>query len=1156
MDTLKNREVFLRDPVTTTIPNDGVARVIKPQTSAQWDVLRYELQTFVCEGEYLRGMERVLSAFNANLQRPQQQAVWVSGFFGSGKSHFVRVLECLWRDVEFPDGVRARSLATLPADIRALLTELTGLGRQEGGLWSTAGTLGSGSGPIRLGLLATLFRGAGLPEQYPAARLALWLKQNSWYDSVEASVNERGRALETELRNMYVSPFLADSLVEVVPNLAGGRTEIGPLLRMQYPNNPDISDDDFGSTMKEVLSLESTTPGKLPLTLLVFDELEQFIGQDPERALQVQNIVEMCTAQFDSRVLFVATGQSDLQATTQLSKLQGRFSIPVTLSDTDVEKVVREVVLRKLPDKVQAVKNVLDAASGEIDRHLAGTRIGSKPEDVQDRVADYPLLPVRRRLWERMLRAIDSAGTAGQLRTQLRVVHDSTREVADKPLGTVVPADAVYWQREAEMLQSGVLQRDIATAIQEMNDGTTEGRLRSRLCALIFLINRLPTEGPAATGARATPEMLSDLMVENLIDGSVGLRQQVPAVLQQLIDNGTLMLVNDEYRIQTPESTKWDTDYRTRYSRIFADEPRIASDRATHFKNAVANALKALTFFQGQSRVPRKYNLHFGADSPPTDTGNVQIWVRDEWSLSVKMVQDEAQAAGGENPIVFVFLPQLEDLELKRAIARHGAAEETLNRQPASQTPAEIEARSAMASRAEAEAQKMASIVDEIIKNGRVYQGGGNEVVGEAFPQLVSQSVKASLERLFPRFAMVDQAGWDKVVTRANQGAADALTALGYGAEVDKHPACQEVRTYVGGAGKKGSDVRRHFLAAQYGWPQDAVDGALLSLLAAGFLRANQNGQAVLATAMTQRQIGVTDFFSEGVTISALQRLGVRNLAAGVGLEPEVKSGEEPEAITRILGRLEELSQEAGGEPPLPERPDLATIRQLRQLAGNQQFVAVHDQKDDLLKLHTEWSGAVKAVQQRLPEWQRLDVLHKHAQPLPVAAEVEPQIEAIRDNRNLLDAPNPVPPLIGQLTGVLRTALKDIHDGLRTDRDQGVNALEASDEWPQLTAEDRQRILTKNGLQPVSPLDISTDEELLASLNATSLQTWETRVTAVPAQAAKAREEAARILEPQAVTVRPRAATLKTKEDVEAYVQQLRAQLLEHVSSDIPVVII
>src|SRR5207302_1901962 len=122
-----------------------------------------------------------------------------------------------------------------------------------------------------------------------------------------------------------------------------------------------------------------------------------------------------------------------------------------------------------------------------------------------------------------------------------------------------------------------------------------------------------------------------------------------------------------------------------------------------------------------------------------------------------------------------------------------------------------------------------------------------------------------------------------------------------------------------------------------------AVDGSLLALLAGGFLRASRNSQPVQVRGVIQSQIGPMEFFSEGVTVSAIQRVGIRSLAAAIGVP--VQNGEEATAITRILDRLASLAESAGGEAPLPDRPSLTSINRLRDLAGNEQFVAVHAER-------------------------------------------------------------------------------------------------------------------------------------------------------------------------------------------------------------------
>lgn len=1152
----KNRDVFLVDPTTYTIPNNGVAKVIDPRTPEEWHVLRYELEHFVCEGEYQRGLSLVLSTYIGNLSRAEQPAVWVSGFYGSGKSHFVRVLEYLWRDTQFPDGARARGLTKLPSDIADLFKELTTAGRREGGLWSAAGTLGSGAGKsVRLALLGIMFRSSDLPEQYAPARFVLWLMQNSYYKDVKASVERNGRDFAKELNNMYVSPVLAQSLMDVIPGFAHGTAEARSLLRMQYPNREDISDDELLRTMEDVLERQSTTPGKLPCALLIFDELQQFIGEDPQRTSHVQNVVEACSSRFGNRLLFVATGQAAIQATPQLQKLQGRFTARVTLTDTDVEQVVREVVLRKNPTKVAALQDVIHTASGEINRQLAGTKIGPRPTDSAKLVSDYPLLPVRSRFWESVLRNVDSLGTAGQLRTQLRIVHDAIKEVADRPIGSVVAGDVIYQHLKADMLQSSMLLRDVATTIEKLNDGTPDGKMRSRLCAVIFLIGKLPVDGVAATGIRANVASLADLLVEDVIDVSANaaLRQRIPQLLQSLVESGTLMQVGDEYRLQTRESAEWEMDYQRRRTRIRTDDSRIASDRTSAFQSAIATALKGISLTQGLSKTPRKFETYFGFDTPPGNTSNVPLWIRDAWSIAEKTVRDDAQAAGVESPIVFVFLPQQDADALKDALASYAAAHETLSSRPTPTTPEGIEAKSAMESKRQMEQRKRDALIAGIVNNAHVYQGGGNELAQGTLQASVKTAIEAALERLFPHFKDVDHPSWNTVITRTSQGSTDALSVIGYNGEVDKHPACQDIRTFIGGSGKKGSEIRKHFMGAGYGWPQDAVDGALLCLVASGFVRATRNGQAVGVKQVTVQQLGLTDFYSEGITVSVGQKIGIRKLITDMGLP--IKQGEEIEAIPIMLERLVKLAAEAGGNPPLPEQPSTATIVQLQAMSGNEQVVAVYERREELLNCFKAWTQARDKNKQRYSRWNMLNSLLIHARKLPIANEIDPQRAAIINSRTLLDDPDPVSPLINKVVAELRAELQRERQRLADVQSQELKVLEASQEWQKLAVAERQRLLNQNALGPIPQLTIGTDEELLAALHETPIDAWENKTAATAGRVKIVREEAAKKFLPQVIHITPPQAILQSTEEVDVYLASLRAEIITHIEAGNPVII-
>jgi len=189
---MKNRDIYLKDPSKQKIVNEGVANVNDDRTSEALAVLRYELETFVCDGQYEKGLEHILKTYLKNINQAQQPAAWISGFYGSGKSHLVKMLRALWLDSAFEDGATARGMANLPHSIKDLLKELSTEGKRYGGLHAESGTLGAAaSGSVRLALLRIIFKSVGLPEQYPVARFVMWLRSEGIYGTVKNHVESK-----------------------------------------------------------------------------------------------------------------------------------------------------------------------------------------------------------------------------------------------------------------------------------------------------------------------------------------------------------------------------------------------------------------------------------------------------------------------------------------------------------------------------------------------------------------------------------------------------------------------------------------------------------------------------------------------------------------------------------------------------------------------------------------------------------------------------------------------------------------------------------------------------------------------------------------------------------------------------------------------------
>lgn len=1129
---MMNLEIYEKDPRTHTLLNQGVAKVTSGQSSAELDTLEYELKNFVCDGQYSEGLSRVLSTFLGHLDKSEQPGVWVSGFFGSGKSHLVKMLQYLWADFAFENGATARGLAKLPTGVKDLLIELTNAAKRHGGLHAAAGDLRTeAKESIRLALLGILFKSVGLPGDYTRACFQMWLRDEGLEKDIREFITEAGGSFEKELTNLYVSKLMAQALLEHRPEFASKPSDVPILLKSQFPPDPkDVSTD----LMIEKIQQAIGKNGKLPLTLVVLDEVQQFINDDPERSKDVQDIKDLVISRLGPNVILVATGQNALSGTALLQRLQGRFPVTVELQDTDVEQVTREVVLKKKPTAEAGLKKLLDDHSGEIERQLASTKIAFSSKDRNLLVQDYPILPVRRRFWERVLRAVDKAGTGAQLRNQLWVVYDAVKQTSEWPLGNVVGGAFIYDASiKSSALKSGTLLQEISETIAKQKK-EDDGELRYQICALIFLIGQLPHNNePLDAGIRADADTLADLLVTDLTQSSAELRKKIPLLLEKLVTSGAIMQVDSEYRMQTREGSEWNQMFLEAKNKLLNDAGKLASERSQLLRSQCSEVLKKFKLLHGDSKESRKIELHFGDVAPPTDGSAIPVWVRDGWEVEEKTVLNDARTASDSTAMIYGYIPKKDKAEeLKQAIAGYYGATTTLQAKGTPSGDEGIHARKAMETRQEQAEKSRDKLIIEILNDIQVYLAAGDSIPGTLLSQKIQDAATLCLDRLYPLFHQADSADWHKVIERAKKGDGDALTAVGHKGDPENHAVCKAVLDFVG-SGKKGTEVRKQFGGVKYGWPQDAIDAALIVLFNAGAVQSRISSEPVAKGKLDQKNIAAADFRCETITLSKVQLIAIRGVYKAIGLNSH--AGQESLHAPDFLNQLKRLGEAAGGDAPLPKCPDTSYVTDIANRVGNDQLKAIFDNKDQITKQITDWQSDRDLIAQRSSKWTQLIALLKFAADLPVAAEVQPEVAAIEKDRKVLANPDPVPGMVEKLTSALRAALNEAHSKFSGDYEVRLTNLTESPTWKQIPQPHRHEILGANGIRQMPKIAVGTTEEVLDTLRHTKLSELSAISDALPTRFNNAAGAAAKLLEPKASYIQLPHGTIKNDDDLKSW---------------------
>jgi hypothetical protein len=261
------------------------------------------------------------------------------------------------------------------------------------------------------------------------------------------------------------------------------------------------------------------------------------------------------------------------------------------------------------------------------------------------------------------------------------------------------------------------------------------------------------------------------------------------------------------------------------------------------------------------------------------------------------------------------------------------------------------------------------------------------------------------------------------------------------------------------------------------------------------------------------------------------------------------KSGEEAARAGEFLSGLIALGKSAGGDAPLPASPATTEIEDAQRLVGNEQLVTIKGKASDWEEWIKAWTATRDLIAQRLPTWNLVERLAKHAADISEAKSHLDQIEAIRSQRLLLEAADPANTVRQGIAGFLRDAVQKSHAAHDKAFMDANAALASNSVWAKLQPADQASIKTTVGLMPPSKPDVATDEALADTLDRKPPAGIQAEIDAIAGRVNQAIERAARLLEPKVQTVTLERSTLRDAAEVEAWIERQKATLLSKIAT-------
>lgn len=538
---------LFKKPIDRSI--QGVVTIGNENEEQKW----MELEEYVCTEEITKQFRIFFRKYRDSIVNPtEKMAAWITGFFGSGKSHFLKILGYILENEEVA-GKKAVEYFREKIHDEMLLADMQkcASAKNKVVLFNIDSKAKSDSKNRTQAIMDIMLRAFNESIGYCGDRpwvadLERMLDEEGTLDRFVAKFEElshrpwKANRSKAALNRTYIIKALVE--VRKIPEEDARRYVDDQITN--YTN----STEEFAKIVDSYCKKHKTR------IIFLMDEVGQFIGDNTQLMLNLQTCVEDLGKYCRGQAWVVVTSQQELKAMIDstkdkqqdFSKIQARFDTRILLSGAEAGEVIKKRILEKKDTAVHPLKSLYEGNANKISNLImfegAPTWSGYKSADEFKDV--YPFVPYQFELLQKVFTAIREHGMsegkhlAHSERSLLSAFQDSAKKYAESNTNILVPFDSFYSTIEQ------FIDWDIKTVFTSAEKKPTLNDFDVRVLRVLFMILHVK-EMPATLNRIAT------LMVESLDEDKMLLKNNIAESLRRLEKETLIQKNGDEYDFLT-----------------------------------------------------------------------------------------------------------------------------------------------------------------------------------------------------------------------------------------------------------------------------------------------------------------------------------------------------------------------------------------------------------------------------------------------------------------------------------------------------------------------------------------------------------------------------------------------------------------------------